>query len=59
MFRGRLVHGFERDAGLHGHGAIDRVEIEHAVHALEADDELAIRRDGAAGKPGAAARGYD
>jgi hypothetical protein len=50
-----LVHRVQRDAGLDGQRAVDRVEAEHAVHAFEADHEFAVRRDRAAGKPGATA----
>jgi hypothetical protein len=40
----------QRDAGLHGQRAVDRVEGQR-LHAFEAEHEFAVRRDRAAGKP--------
>jgi hypothetical protein len=50
---------FQRDAGLHRQRAVDRIEPEHLVHALQADHQFAVRRHSATGQSGAAARRHD
>jgi hypothetical protein len=59
MLARRLVQRLQRHAGLHGQGAVDRVEIEHLVHPLQADHQFAVRRHRAAGQAGAATGRHD
>ena len=54
-----LVQRLQRHAGLHGQGAVDRVEIQHLVHPLQAQHQFAIGRHRAAGQAGAATGGHD
>ena len=52
----RVLQALQREARLHRQRAVDRIEVEHAVHAFEADHELAARGDRAARQAGAPAR---
>ncbi len=53
---GSFLHHLQWRAGLHLQAAVDRVEAEHLVHALQAEDQLAVGSDRATGQPGASAR---
>src|SRR3546814_1245856 len=55
MSGGRVVHGLQGDARLHGQRAVDGIEAEHPVPARQAQPQFAAGRNRAAGQPGAAA----
>ena len=53
------MNGLRDRAGLDAHGRAEPIHLVHPSHLREREDDLAVRRDGATGEPGAAARRHD
>ena len=57
--RHRLADGEIGDAALHARRPVVEIDVEHAIHLGDADDDGVLLRDGAARKRGAGAPRHD